>query len=304
MYKVFFRERKYNKIMKGFKDSELVLNPDGSVYHLKLYADQLADDIIVVGDPGRVPIISEMFDTIEVQVLNREIVTHTGWFNGKRITAMSTGMGPDNIDICLNEINVLSKWDIQEKKFLENPRALNIVRIGTSGALQKNIPIESCVVSASAIGIDSVLNFYEGNIELTSDPLAAQFTEFTEWPKILSTPYAAHGSNVLLEKVGKGFDKGITLTSPGFYGPQFRSVFIPPAFPHLQQKIVDFRFKGMHIANFEMETSALYGLGQLMGHEMLTVCLIIANRAAGEFSKNYKPHMKTLIETVLQHLTE
>jgi uridine phosphorylase len=290
--------------MKGFKDSELVLNPDGSVYHLRLHANQLAENVIVVGDPGRVPMISGMFDKIDEKVQNREIVTHTGWYNGKRVTAMSTGMGPDNIDICLNELHVLATWDIQGKKLLDAPKKLNIVRIGTSGALQEEIPVESCVVSVAAIGIDSVLNFYEGNTEMTTNPLASEFTKFTEWPQILSTPYAAEGSAYLLQKVGKGYNQGITLTSPGFYGPQFRSIFIPPAFPELQQKIVDFRFQGMYIANFEMETSALYGLGKLMGHEMLTVCLVIANRAAGKFAKDYKPKMKNLIEEVLHRLTE
>jgi len=289
--------------MRTFKDSELVLNPDKSVYHLKLHAEQISDDIIVVGDPGRVSLISGMFDSVETKVENREIITHTGIYNGKRITAMSTGMGPDNIDICLNELHVLATWDIQKGKMLDQPRKLNIVRIGTSGALQADIPVESTVASVSAIGIDSVLNFYVGNMELINDPLASAFTAFTQWPEILSTPYSAQGSKILLEKIAKNYIQGITLTSPGFYGPQFRSLFIPPAFPELQDKVVEFRHNNMHIANFEMETSALYGLGKLMGHEMLTVCLIIANRAAGAFSKDYKPKMKKLIEEVLNNLS-
>ena len=290
--------------MTTFKDSELVLNPDKSIYHLKLHSHQIADNLIVVGDPGRVSMISSMFDSIEEQVSNREIVTHTGVFNGKRVTAMSTGMGPDNIDICLNELHVLATWDIQKKQPLKIPRKLNIVRIGTSGALQKDIPVESVVASVAAIGIDSVLNFYKGNLEMTGHPLAVEFTEFTQWPEILSTPYAAFGSEKLLKNIAKNYEQGITLTSPGFYGPQFRSLFIPPAFPELQNKIVDFRHNNLRIANFEMETSALYGLGQLMGHQMLTVCLIIANRAAGQFAKDYKPKMKQLIGEVLYSLTQ
>jgi len=304
LYKVFLTERKYNKIMKEFKDSELVLNPNGSVYHLNLHADQLAEHIIVVGDPGRVPMISAMFEKVDVKVQNREIVTHTGWYNGKRVTAMSTGMGPDNIDICMNELHVLATWDIQGKKMLDSPRKLKIVRIGTSGALQKEIPVESCVASVAAIGMDSVLNFYEGNLEMVGNPLAVEFAKFTDWPQILSTPYAAEGSKYLLEKIGKNYLQGITLTSPGFYGPQFRDIFIPSAFPELQQKIIDFRHQGMFVANLEMETSALYGLGKLMGHEMLTVCLIIANRALGEFAKDYKSNMKNLVEEVLHGLTK
>lgn len=289
--------------MKNFKDSELVLNPDKSVYHLKLHSDQLADNIIVVGDPGRVPMISAMFEKIDCTVQNREIVTHTGWFGGKRITAMSTGMGPDNIDICMNELHVLATWDIEKGMLLANPRKLNIVRIGTSGALQEEIPVESVVASFAAIGIDSVLNFYKGGAGLISSPLAQEFTEFTQWPAVLSQPYSVYGSEVLLKKVGQNYLHGITITSPGFYGPQFRNLFVEPAFPELQDKIVQFRYNNMYISNFEMETSALYGLGKLMGHEMLTVCLIIANRAAGQFAKDYKLKMKKLIEEVLHHLT-
>ncbi len=289
--------------MKQFKDSELVLNPDKSVYHLKLHAHQLADNIIVVGDPGRVPVISSMFDNVDETVQNREIVTHTGWFAGKRVTAMSTGMGPDNIDICLNELHVLATWDILNQCMLETPRKLSIVRIGTSGALQANIPVESVVASVAAIGIDSVLNFYEGNTQLINDPLASAFTAYTQWPDILSSPYSAKCSSELLQKVGCDYLPGITMTSPGFYGPQFRNLFVPPAFPHLQDKIISFRYEGMSVTNLEMETSALYGLGKLMGHNMLTVCLIIANRAAGKFAGDYKQKMKKLIENVLQKLT-
>ncbi len=289
--------------MKDFKDSELVLNPDQSVYHLKLHADQLANNIIVVGDPGRVSMISAMFEKTDIQVQNREIVTHTGWYGGKRVTVMSTGMGPDNIDICLNEIHVLATWDILTKKLLEHPRKLNIVRIGTSGALQREIPVESAVASVAAIGIDSVLNFYKKGDELINSPLALEFTKFTKWPEILSRPYSVYGSEKLLQKVGRSYIQGITITSPGFYGPQFRDLFLHPAFPELQEKIVQFRYNSMHIANFEMETSALYGLGRLMEHEMLTVCLIIANRASGQFAKDYKVKMKHLIEEILHNLT-
>jgi uridine phosphorylase len=289
--------------MKEFKDSELVLNPDKSVYHLKLHADQIADNVIVVGDPGRVPMISAMFDKVDFTVQNREIVTHTGWYGGKHVTVMSTGMGPDNIDICLNELHVLATWDIKKGKLLEEPRKLNIVRIGTSGALQEEIPVESVVASVAAIGIDSVLNFYKRGLELINSPLAKEFTEFTKWPEILSRPYSVYGSEALLKKIGQNYFQGITITSPGFYGPQFRNLFIEPAFSELQDKITQFRYNNMYIANFEMETSALYGLGRLMGHEMLTVCLIIANRAAGQFSKDYKEKMKKLIEEVLHNLT-
>lgn len=288
--------------MKTFQSSELVLKPDLSIYHLGLHSYQLADDIIVVGDPGRVSLISSMFDKIDYKVENREIITHTGEFKGKPITVMSTGMGPDNIDICLNEIHVLATWDIENSKMLDKPRKLNIVRIGTSGGLQPDIPIESVIASQLVIGIDGLLNFYSDDKSLLNSFLSESFREHTQWPIELGKPYAANASDFLLSKIASDYKKGITLTAPGFYGPQFRALFIPVKYPELQQKINDFKFDSLKITNLEMETSALYGLGSLMGHEMLTVCLIIANRANGQFSKDYKPAMKKLVEEVLYNL--
>lgn len=287
--------------MKQFKDSELILNSDKSVYHLKLHSEQLADNVIIVGDPERVNLISSFFDKIEHKVQNREIITHTGWFQNKRISAMSTGMGIGNIDICLNEMNVLTKWDIINKKNLDNPRKLNIVRIGTTGALQTDIAIETPIVSVASIGIDNLLNFYEGYDELINSELSKEFRDHTDWPETLNYPYSAFASENLLNLFNK-YMKGITLTAPGFYAPQFRNLFIPPAFPDLMNKIENFRYNNMYIANFEMESSALYGFGKLMKHNVLTLCLVIANRKTGEFSKNYKIKMKSLIEETLYNL--
>ncbi len=296
------RDKKIN--MRQIKDSELVLNRDGSVYHLKLHSEQLADNIILVGDPGRVSVVSSFFSKTDEKVQNREIITHTGWFNRKRMTVMSTGMGPDNIDICLNELNILARWDVSAKKKLSKPRKLNIIRLGTSGALQPDIDVNSYVASVAAIGIDNVINFYKGYEKFLFHPIAEQFVKHTKWPETISLPYSAVCSEKLLKKAGKSCIQAITLTSPGFYGPQFRDIFIPPAFPKLIEKITSFRYNNTYIANFEMETSALYGLSCAMGHNALTICLIIANRLTGKFAKDYKQKIKTLIEKTLYNISE
>ncbi len=290
-------------IMFDFKDSELVLNSDGSVYHLKLFPEQIANDIILVGDPGRVATVSSMFDNIEHIVSNREIITHTGIYKGKRMTVMSTGMGTDNIDICINELHVLAQFDLRKKRPFDVPRKLNLIRIGTSGALQADTPVDSIVASKHVIGVDNLLQFYDGDKRKLNQDLANQFTEHTNWPIETGKPYAANCSNKLLNELASEFKHGITLTAPGFYGPQFRNLFIPPIKPELQDKIINFSYNSHNIVNFEMETSALYGLGSLLGHNTLTICLIIANRSIGQFSKNYKTQMQLLIENILQKLS-
>lgn len=288
--------------MKSFQASELVLRPDKSVYHLGLHSYQLANDIIVVGDPDRVSVVSSLFDKIEFKVQNREIITHTGFYNGRFVTVMSTGMGPDNIDICMNELNVLASWDIENNRMYEHPRKLNIVRIGTSGGLQKETEVETAVASKLVIGIDNLLNFYQETDILLENNLADEFLKYTNWPLELGKPYAAKSSDFLLNKIAQNYVKGITLTAGGFYGPQFRELLVPIKYPNLKEKIGSFEFNNMKITNLEMETSALYGLGSLMGHEMLTICLIIANRASGKFSSDYKTVLKKLIEEVLYNL--
>lgn len=289
--------------MKKFGDSELILNPDGSIYHLKLHPENIADTIIVVGDPKRVPTVSKFFDRIDFQCENRELVTHTGVFNNKRITALSTGMGPDNIDIVLNELDALVSIDLEKRVLKEKPGKLNIIRLGTSGALQGNIPVDHFVASTHGLGIDGVLNFYKVPEGLFDNDIAEAFAAQTDWPQVLARPYVVKGSDMLLHKIAHDFIQGITATAPGFFGPQGRELRLPLAFPELNEKMEAFRYKDHVISNFEMETSALYGLGRMMGHEMLTVCLIIANRVSKQFSKDYKPHMERLIQTVLERVS-
>lgn len=289
--------------MKKFGDSELILNPDGSIYHLKLHPEDIADTIIVVGDPKRVPSVSKFFDSLDFQCENRELVTHTGTYNKKRITVLSTGMGPDNIDIVLNELDALVSIDLEKRVLKEKPGKLNIIRLGTSGALQADIPVDNFVASTHGLGIDGVLNFYKVPGGMFDDELAEAFIKQTDWSPFLARPYVVKGSDVLLKKVAHDFIQGITATAPGFFGPQGRELRLPLAFPELNEKIEAFRYKGHFISNFEMETSALYGLGRMMGHEMLTVCVIIANRVSKQFSKDYKPHMERLIKTVLERVT-
>lgn len=289
--------------MKTFSSSELVLQPDGSVYHLNLKSHQVAETIILVGDPGRVPMVSSFFSSIEYVIQNREIVTHTGIFNGKRITVMSSGMGTDNIDICVNELHILASVDLEKKELLSHPRRFKIIRVGTSGALQANLPVDSVVASTAAIGFDNVLLFYDGHQSMIENDCIKSFCEHVNWPKQLHVPYYVECSQSLLNNIAKNYIHGITLSAPGFYGPQFRNLFIRPAFMHIKDRISDFTYQSLLITNFEMETSALYGLGKLLGHETLTVCLIIANRIRGEFSKDYKSKIKSLIEEVLYNVT-
>ena len=288
--------------VKKFQDSELILNSDGSIYHLKLKPEDIAENIIVVGDPKRVPTVSKYFDKIILKSENRELVTHTGYFNNTKITALSTGMGPDNIDIVINELDALVSIDLEKRELLDKPGKLNIIRLGTSGALQGDIPIESFVASTHGLGIDGVLNFYKVPKGAFEDDIADEFIRQTAWHPDLARPYVVKGSEMLLQKVAGDFIQGITATAPGFFGPQGRELRMPLAFPDLNEKIESFNYKGMRVSNFEMETSALYGLGKLMGHEMLTVCVIIANRVSKQFSKDYKPHMERLIQTVLQRI--
>ncbi len=288
--------------IKKFLESELILNPDGSIYHLKLKPEDISDTIIVVGDPKRVPTVSKYFDEVIFTCENRELVTHTGYFNKKKITALSTGMGPDNIDIVINELDALVSIDLKNRVLKDKPGKLNIIRLGTSGALQGDIPVDSFVASTHGLGIDGVLNFYDVPEGLFEDDIAEAFIKQTNWSPRLAKPYVAKGSEMLLQKVAHDFIHGITATAPGFFGPQGRELRMPLAFPELNDKIEAFKYGSHRISNFEMETSALYGLGKLMGHEMLTVCVIIANRVSKQFSKDYKPLMEKLIQTVLERL--
>ena len=268
-------------------ESELILHPDGKIYHLNIKPEHLAETIILVGDPQRVEVISKYFDKIEFKGENREIFTHTGFLNKKRLTVMSTGMGTDNIDIVLNELDALVNIDLETRKIKEKHITLNIIRLGTSGALQADIPLNAFILSEYGLGIDGLLNFYANNNQFVEKQMTEAFIEFTKWPEELSRPYIVKSSEELYKIMGDDFIHGITATAPGFYGPQGRTLRLPLNFPELNKKIQEFRFGNQKIVNFEMETSALYGLGKLLGHNTLTVCVAIANRYRHEYNQNY-----------------
>ncbi len=289
--------------MRVFEESELILTPEMKIYHLNLGPDDIADDIIVVGDPGRVPEISKHFDTIENKVQNRELLSHTGFFNKKRITALSTGMGPDNIDIVLNELDALANIDFKTRTAKSTHRKLNIIRLGTSGSLQADIPVDSYVASAYGLGIDGVMNFYKKTAEIMDTAMNDEFIRQSQWPSFLAKPYVVKASDELLNRIAFDMLQGITATAPGFFGPQGRELRGELAFPELNSSLTSFNCNGQKITNFEMETSALYGLGKVLGHETLTICVIIANRISKQFSKNYKPLMENLIKTVLERVS-
>lgn len=290
--------------MKSFMSSELVLNSDGGVYHLNLHPEELADTVIVVGDPGRVSQISGYFDRIELKRSNREIVTHTGFLNGKRLTVMSTGMGTDNIDIVMNELDALVSFDLKNRVLKEKPGHLNIIRLGTSGALQPDIDVNSFVMSRYALGFDGLMYFYDIPEGVIIEDLGEQFRNHVQWSNLLPHVYGVEGSMALAEKFqGAEFHQGITATAPGFYGPQGRVMRLGLRFPEINEKMQSFEYKGVKLSNYEMETSALYGLGGAFGHDMLTVCVAIANRATGDFSSDYHKSVRKLVEIVLEKLT-
>ena len=284
-------------------ETELILNPNGSVFHLHLLPENVAENIIIVGDPGRVETVSKHFDTIDFKVQNREFVTHSGTYNGKRIMVLSSGIGTDNIDILLNELDAAVNIDLKTRTIKKEHTSLNIVRIGTSGALQADIPVDSYVVSVYGLGFDGLLNYYLDMPKVNDNELSEAFIKQTNWNKNLPYPYSIKGSEKLINKIGFDFKKGVTATAPGFYGPQGRKLRLTPWVEDFNQQLTDFEFKGNRITNFEMETSALYGLGALLGHQTCTVCAIIANRVIKQYSKNYHLAVEELIQLVIKRLT-
>jgi uridine phosphorylase len=289
--------------MKKIKASELIINPDGTIFHLHLKPENLAKNIILVGDPGRVKLVSSFFDNIECTSENREFVSATGTFRGTRITALSTGIGTDNIDIVVNELDALVNIDLETRTIKEEHTALTIVRIGTSGALQGDIPVNSYVASKRAIGFDGLMNFYADREKFADVDFEKSFKEHTGWNPLLTSPYVVESDQALYNKiVGNDMVSGVTISAPGFYGPQGRELRLPTADPDLNDKIETFRFNGMKITNYEMECSAIYGLSHLLGHHALTICAIIANRVTREANENYKPVIKNLVQTVLERI--
>jgi uridine phosphorylase len=285
-------------------ETELILNSNGSVYHLQLLPEHIAPNIIIVGDPGRVETVSRFFDKIDYKVQNREFITHGGTFNGKRVMVLSSGIGTDNIDILIHELDAAVNIDLKTRMIKKDHTALNIVRIGTSGALQKDIPVDSFIVSSHGLGFDGLLNYYADLPKINDFSISDAFIKQTNWHQNLPFPYAIKGSDKLIQQIGFDLKKGITATAPGFYGPQGRKLRLTPWVEDFNQQLTDFIHLDHRITNFEMETSALYGLGGLLGHETVTVCAIIANRVAKEYSKNYHLAVEQLIQLVLERLTK
>lgn len=282
--------------------SELIITDEGKIYHLNLRPNDIANDIIVVGDQNRVKQISKHFDSIQLKVENREFVTHTGTYNGKRLTVISTGIGCDNIDIVINELDALANIDFNLKTTKKEHRQLNIIRIGTSGSLQAEIPVDSFVVSEYGLGFDGLAGFYDGVFEKDELLLKETFDNQINWGAEMNPTYFAKGSNALIQKLKEGMHQGITATANGFYGPQGRSLRLAAKIPNLNEQLNEFNHNGLKITNFEMETSALYALSGMLGHNACTVCAIIANRFKGEYSKDYKLTVDKLIEVVLNRL--
>ena len=289
--------------MQRIPESELIINGRGGIYHLDVRPEELAHTIIVVGDPERVKKVSAHFDKIEYQLQHREFITHTGYVGSKRLSVISTGIGPDNIDIVFNELDALANIDFETRLIKEKLTKLNIIRFGTSGSLQADIPVDSFVASTHGLGLDNLLNFYSYQKTADDKEIADAFIAQTNLDIAITNPYAFSGSKLLLQKFGEGFYKGITVTCPGFFGPQGRVLRLELASPGLVDKLTHFNFNNHRITNFEMETSAIYGLGKLMGHECMSVNAIIANRVAKEFSKDSNAAVEKLIVKSLEALT-
>jgi uridine phosphorylase len=287
------------------QNSELILNRDGTIFHLHLKPENIADQIILVGDQARVDTVSGFFEKIDFSAKNREFSTITGWYKDQKISVISTGIGTDNIDIVLNELDALVNIDLEKREIKDEKKSLNIVRIGTSGSLQEDIPVNSFLVSQKSIGFDGMLNFYADREKICDLTFEKAFKQFTGWGEFLPTPYIVDASGKLQNKFDSPeFKKGVTISAPGFYGPQGRVLRIPLAMPQLNKLLEQFRFEHHKITNFEMESSAIYGLSKMLGHQALTVCLIIANRVTKQANENYRPIMEKLIKKVLDNLTK
>jgi uridine phosphorylase len=285
------------------KSSELIINPDGSIFHLHLKPENLAETILLVGDPGRVEMISGYFDKIECKIQNREFITVTGWYKNRHLSVIATGIGTDNIDIVVNELDALVNIDLKTREIKPEKRSLNLIRIGTSGSLQSDIPLNSFVISKKSIGFDGLLNFYDGRNNIADLAFEKAFIKHTLWSELLAKPYVVECSDSLFSLIsGNETVTGINISAPGFYGPQGRVIRLALADPDLNYKIESFLFEGQRITNYEMESSAIYGLSKLMGHKSLTICAIIANRVTLEANENYHPVMKKLVEYILEKL--
>lgn len=291
--------------MPAISPSELIINDDGSVFHLHLRPEELADTVILVGDPDRSSLVASYFDRIESSSAHREFRSHTGTLNNVRLTVVSTGIGCDNIDIVMNELDALANVDFATRTVRPQPerRSLRIVRLGTSGAVQPDIPLGALVMSAVSGGIDGLLNFYAGSDAVCDRPLEEAFVRQTAWDERLARPYFVHNDAGLIELFSDTAVNGLTLSAPGFYAPQGRVVRLPLARADYLERIERFEQDGRRVTNFEMESSAIAGLAALMGHRALTVCTIIAQRVAGDSRPDYAAFVRRMVETALMKLT-
>lgn len=289
--------------MHVIPSSEMIINPDGSIFHLHLLPEQLTDRVILVGDPGRVDLVASHFDSRDFEVSSREFHTIGGTYKGKPIMCLSHGIGPDNIDIVINELDALANVDFATREVRPELRSLTLVRIGTSGALQPELRIGTPVIAEKAIGFDGVLNYYAGRNEVADLDFERDFCDHTDWNPLWARPYVVNADEELVNRIGRDdMVRGNTISAVGFYGPQGRELRLPLANPRLNKTIEEFSHRGRRITNYEMESAPLQGLGRLMGHKAMTVCSIIANRMNHDATPNYKTAINDLIETVLDRV--
>ncbi len=289
--------------MNYYPESELIINKDGSIFHLHLKPEQIADNVILVGDPGRVPLVASHFSEIECEVTSREFHTITGRYKDKRVTVQSTGIGCDNIDIVMNEMDALANIDFKTRTNKDQLKSLTFVRIGTCGGLQPNTPIGTFIASAKSIGFDGLLNFYAGRDEACDLEFEEAFKAQVKWNNRIGNPYVVNNDPELLDRIAADdMVRGVTIACGGFFGPQGRKLRLPLADSDLNQKIEQFSYNYLKVTNFEMESSALAGLSKLMGHKALTCCMVIANRRAKEANTGYKNTIDDLIQKVLERI--
>ncbi len=288
---------------RRIESSELIINPDGSVFHLHLLPEQLCDSIILVGDPGRVDLVASFFDAKTFEVSSREFHTIGGTYKGKPIMCLSHGIGPDNIDIVMTELDALANIDFKTREIKPEHRTLTLVRIGTSGAMQPELILGTPVIAERSIGFDGVLNYYAGRNSVCDLDFERHFCEAVDWSPLLPAPYVVKANHELVDRIGRNdMVRGCTISAVGFYGPQGREVKLPLANPGLNSRIETFRYKGQPVTNYEMESAPLQGLALLMGHKAMTVCSIIANRVNTTASPNYKTAVRDLVQTVLDRI--
>ena len=288
---------------KVFPPSELIINEDGSVFHLHVRPEYLADKVILVGDPGRVQTVAAHFERMECDIQSREFHTITGWYQGKRISVVSTGIGCDNIDIVMNELDALANIDFQSRTENDEHRTLSIVRIGTCGGLQPFTPTGSFIASVKSIGFDGLLNYYDGRNDVCDLQLEEAFKKHMSWSPLKGAPYVAIANPELIDQIAQDdMVRGITIACGGFYGPQGRQIRLKIQDPQQNEKVEAFEYDGLHICNFEMESSAVAGLAALLGHRAMTCCMVIANRYTTEMNTEYKNSIDTLIGKVLDRI--